>query len=386
MSRFAIETELITRRAQPEDALKIISLYHEIYEGTYPDPTMSDISALEATLASKDYCWMVAAYGQKIVGSVVYQVDALNRLAKVYGAVIAPGFRGLNLTESLMNCGHDLLNKSINPVDVIYATTRTVTPAPQKLTANLGYRKLGIFPNVHQTDDYETHCLAGLFSKTAFELRFKDFKLHPKICNLFEIARRECELPALEIAETPPHAPALSERIDLETIEAANFVKHRFHRERPTTKNHHWFFPFHEPNLLLTTPDHSVEVFAYYSSADRHCVIIAISDVENIGYVDILANACRILRRKGARYIEFIMRADETNNIETAIQSQFLPCAYFPALQLSEGMRFDYVIFSRSFEILNFANLKLEGVNRQYLVQYYKSWKEISLDPIQLQD
>jgi hypothetical protein len=162
-------------------------------------------------------------------------------------------------------------------------------------------------------------------------------------------------------------------------------VRHRFFDEKPTVQEHHWFFPFHEPNLLLTTPDQKVEVFAFYSEIDKHCVLIGIRDVDGLGYSNILDAACRTLKGLGARYIEFIIRADETAKIETAIQAQFVPCAYFPAMQLAaSGTRFDYAVFSRSFEILDFHNLKLEGRNCQYLIQYYNNWKEISLDPILL--
>src|SRR5262249_20849941 len=109
-------------------------------------------------------------------------------------------------------------------------------------------------------------------------------------------------------------------------------------------------------------------------------------DTGRRGYSNIFQSACRSLRGLGARYIEFIIRADELRKIETALRAQFLPCAYFPALQLgADGARYDYVVFSRSFEILDFRNVRLEGVNHDYLMQYFDSWKEISLDPVLLQ-
>lgn len=377
----------VLRQAHLGDAPSIIQLYHEVYQGTYADPLMCEMSLLQKALVSAEYTWIVADLDGQTVGSVVYRVDAANRLAKVFGAVIRPQFRGNNLTEQLMNFGRELLLRLEHPIEVVYATTRTVQPAPQKLTANLGYRKLGIFPNVHKTDDYETHCLTALFSREALSKRNQGFKLHPKMARLFEITRAECELPPLELAGPVPLAEAQDQpraTVVLEAIEAPSFVSHRFQRVRPRGEEHHWFFPFHEPNILLTTADQSVEIFAFVSYRDMHCVIIGIRDVNQVGYVNILSQACKSLRELGARYIEFIMRADETDKIETAINSHFLPCAYFPAMKLEHDGRHDYVVFSRSFEVLNFRNLKLEGVNRQYLRQYYESWKENSLDPVLL--
>lgn len=379
------------RRASPEDALKIIQLYYETYGGTYPDLMMSDYATLKRVLETgrEEYCWMVAEASTpsqvgSIVGSVVYRIDVNNRLAKVYGAAVATAFRGCNLTEQLMTKGFEILRQGKTAVEIVYATTRTVAAAPQKLTANLGYRKLGIFPNVHKTEEYETHCLTAFFDPQVFSRRFTDFRLHPKIAPLFEVVRQECELPPLANADIH----ALENRTDskpweLEVIHAPLFVRHRFQDEKPMVQEHHWFFPFQEPNVLLTTPDQSIEVFAYYSEIDQHCVLIGIRDVNQVGYGPIFRSACKVLRRMGARYIEFIMRADETRKIEIALESEFIPCAYFPAMQLSAaGYRFDYVIFSRSFEILDFRDLKLDGVNRRFLAQYFSMWKESSLDPI----
>lgn len=391
------------RQATPDDALRIIQLYNEIYEGNYPDPLMSEFVLLKRSLAGDDLCWIIAEDETSVVGSVVYRVDAVNRLAKVFGAVVRPAYRGVNLTEGLMNHGLAVLKRRTNPVEVVYATTRTLLEAPQKLTANLGYRKLGIFPNVHKTEEYETHCLAALFDEGALRRRYTDFALHPKIARIFEIARHECGLPPLPMAEAKTTAPAGATRasnatsaattapkphtVDFETINAPKFVRHRFSDEKTMVQEHHWFFPFLDPNLLLTTPDQKIEVFAYFSEVDKHCALIGIRDVESVGYSTILASACKALHKLGARYIEFIMRADERQKIETALASQFIPCGYFPAMQLSaQGYRFDYVVFSRSYEILDFSNVRLAGVNSQYLIQYYENWKELSLDPILLRN
>ncbi|MBI3543773.1 MAG: GNAT family N-acetyltransferase, partial [Deltaproteobacteria bacterium] len=162
-----IETAPAVRVATPDDALRIINLYHEIYEGTYPDARMTDFAKLRRVLASDDYVWIVADDGRAIVGSIVYRVDPVNLLAKVFGGAVLPAYRGHKLTEKLMVYGTDRLKRLHRPVEVVYATTRTVLEAPQKLTSNLGYRKLGIFPNVHKTAEYETHALTALFSATA---------------------------------------------------------------------------------------------------------------------------------------------------------------------------------------------------------------------------
>jgi hypothetical protein len=350
---------------------------------------MGNAAELEEALARDEYHWIVAESAGEIVGSVVYRYDRVNALAKVFGAVVEPRFRGANLTEAMMKYGYDSLLSEIPPIEVVYATTRTVSPAPQKLTANLGYKKLGIFPNVHKTEGYETHCLTALFTQSAFESRFTDFSLHPSVAPLYEIARGECGLSPLPVASQEkmrqirsaadlPHPTNIS----LEFIQAPAFVRHRFLEEKRILGGHHWFYPFHEPNLLLTSADQSIEVFCFFSPIDKHCILIGIRDTQGEGTFRILDAASKLLHDLGARYIEFIIRADEIEKIEMAIEAEFIPCAYFPSMHRNGEIRHDFVAFSRSFEILNFRNLKLEGVNRQYLVQYFNIWKEQSFLPL----
>lgn len=368
----------IIRKAVPGDEARISGLYQEIYRGTYPDPLMTKVSVLAEALRKDEYLWVVADTGDAIVGSVVYRIDNENLLAKVFGAVVLPEFRGSNLTQRLMTFGVEQMS-----AEIIYATTRTVTPVPQKLTASLGYKKLGIFPNVHKTEDYETHALTALVLPAALARRHADFELHARIAPLFDLVQAECQLPDLPILADPPNvSPAnRAEAPQFEMISATRFVQHHFRQEKAEVARHRWFFPFQEPNILLTTPDQSVEVYAFLSETDKHCVIMGIRRPEHggPGFETILDAACRFLRDQAARYLEFIVRADEAATIEAALACDFIPCAYFPALMLQGERRYDFVVFSRSFEILDFKNIKLEGLNRQYLELYYDHWRGVAL-------
>jgi hypothetical protein len=113
--------------------------------------------------------------------------------------------------------------------------------------------------------------------------------------------------------------------------------------------------------------------------------LIGIRDEHDLGYATVLARAVKILKDKlSARYVEFIIRAHELAKIEVALDLYFIPSAYFPAFKPSGGQRYDYVVFSRSFEMLDFRNIELEGVNQQYLLLYFRNWKELSLNRLLL--
>ena len=105
----------------------------------------------------------------------------------------------------------------------------------------------------------------------------------------------------------------------------------------------------------------------------------------NMDYSELFLIANRLLRNAGARYIEVIVRADRPKILESILKAKFIPCGFFPAFQLLGDKRYDFVVFSRSFEIFDFQNVKLKGMNQVYLEEYFKAWKRMSLNPKLLQ-
>ncbi len=373
------------RFATSADSVNIAAIYTEVYGGKYPNPLMRNPEALAAYIARPDIVWVIAVLGQRVVGSVIYEIEDSSRLGRVYGGVVVPEYRGAGLMERAMVLGYEALARGAGGsgrVDVVYATTRTSTPAPQIITQHLGYKTLGIFPNVHRTDVYETHCLAAQISPAALGQRFTGFRLHPRIQRLFGIVRQSCGLEPL--ASATPEDLALddfSASAPLELIAAEKFVLQRFRqlKEQGVLQSH--FFPFHPPNVLITSPCQSVEVFGYLSGADQYCTVVAVKKPREYNLTWLIEACLPLVRPLGVRYIEVLVRADKPKAIERVLRGRFVPCAYFPAFQLREGRRYDFVAFSRTFEILDFRHLKLAGQNVLFLQEYLRNVEEQYLTP-----
>jgi hypothetical protein len=101
----------------------------------------------------------------------------------------------------------------------------------------------------------------------------------------------------------------------------------------------------------------------------------------NQDFSQLFLQSNRLLRDAGARYIEVIVRADRPKILESILKAKFIPCGFFPAFQMIGDKRYDFVVFSRSFEIFDFQNVKLKGLNQVYLEEYFKAWKRMSLNP-----
>ncbi len=368
--------------ATENDIFQISQLYFDVYQGTYPDPLMKDFNLIRNFIKSEMGFWFIARDVDGTVrGSVLAAYDQENLIAKAFGAVVRVEHRGQGLMEDLLSFGIQYLREKTPGVDVIYSTTRTVNEAAQTLTEKLGFKKLGIFPNAHRTNEYETHCLAAIIYPSALEKRNTNYKIHHEMASLYSIVSEEVPLPPLEsiIPELP--TKVLISPPELEVVKSPKFVSYRYSYLKQEKKLEFEFFPFHQPNLVIISPDQSVELFCHLSAVDGYCVVVGGKMPGTMNFTELFLEANKLLRDAGARYIEVIVRADRPKIVESIARAKFIPCGFFPALQLIGNKRHDFLVFSRSFEIFDFQNVKLKGLNQVYLEEYYKAWKRMSLNP-----
>lgn len=370
--------------AQISDMFQISQLYFDIYQGLYPDPLMKDFNLMREFIGSDSGYWFITKDDQDvIVASVLASYDNENLIAKAYGAVVRHELRGRGIMEELLSYGINYLREN-NGIDVIYSTTRTVNEAAQTLTEKLGFKKLGIFPNAHKTNEYETHCLAAIIYPSALEKRHSDYKIHHEVFSLYHVVQRELGINPLE--EIVPERPGkfLESPGILEVINSPKFVSYRYETLKAEKRLEFEFFPFHVPNLVVISPDQKIELFCHLST-DGYCVIVGGKMPGNLDFTQLFLTANKLLRDSGARYIEVIVRADRPKILESILKAKFIPCGFFPAFQLIGDKRYDFLVLSRSFEIFDFQNVKLKGMNQVYLEEYFRSWKKMSLNPKLLQ-
>ena len=359
-----------------------MQLYEDAYQGTYSDPTMNHFPLLKTFLETPGNFWFVGEVDSMLMASVLIRYDEKNLLAKAYGAVVKPEFRKGGVMETLLSSAMEFVKKNTAGVDVLYATTRTVHEAAQALTERLGFKKLGIFPNSHKTTDFETHCLTAVYYGDALKKRHTGYKVHHELKGFAELVSQE--IPSLEKFEyIEPEAPSRTfiPAPTLEIIESSHFVRYRYEKLKKNGELQFTFFPFHEPNALLLSPDQSVEIFCFHSRTDGYSVITGGKVPDNMNYMELFNSVANLLRAHEARYVETLIRTDKPKVIESILRAKFIPSAFFPAFQLHEGVRYDYVVMSKTFELFDFQNIHLKGLNQKYLREYFNLWKKTSLNP-----
>lgn len=370
------------RLATEGDIFQISQLYFDVYQGTYPDPLMKDFSLIKEFINSDGGFWFIAIdYKKSVIASVLCRYDQDNFIAKAFGAVVRTESRAQGLMEKLLGFGIDFLTHKTIGVEVIYSTTRTVNEAAQTLTEKLGFKKIGIFPNAHRTNEYETHCLTAIITPQALAKRYKDYKLHHRLESLYKVVDSEVGLGELETVIPDQPTKVLEIPQDLEVLQSPKFVAYRYASLKDDKKLEFEFFPFHQPNLMLISPDQSIELFCHLSPVDGYCVIIGGKMPGNLNFTELFLTANKHLRDAGARYIEVIVRADRPKIVESIMKAKFIPCGFFPAFQQVNDKRYDFLVLSRSFEVFDFQNVKLKGLNQVYLEEYFKAWKSMALNP-----
>ena len=164
---------LVIDRAAQEDRAELLSLYFSIYGKSYPIPLGTDRAVMTRIISSDDHLWLVTRDTETnmIVGSVVFEIDWPNKIGKVEGVVVHPRYRRKDTAYNMISQGTNNFISADGQLNSIYTTTRTVSVGPQLIFLKDGFLPLGIFPNAHKVQQYETLTLLAKFKPGVLERR-----------------------------------------------------------------------------------------------------------------------------------------------------------------------------------------------------------------------
>ncbi|MEV7025988.1 GNAT family N-acetyltransferase [Kitasatospora sp. NPDC093558] len=366
--------EFIPARLDDVDAL--LTLYRQVYGRSYALPLGTDPEVMAREITAPDTTWLVAREpgGDRLLGSILGTVDPAARIGKLQGLVIHPDARGLGAANLAVQQLANQLLTGDHPVDSVYATARTDTTAPQRICLKSGFRALGVLPNLRKAAWHETMVLLAKHRAGVLEQRLPVHKVPSALDGL---VRALADLPGPaqrpELVDEPlprPRKGASAVR-ELEFIDAPAFVSRRFGGLGEC------FYPFHEPNVMLSAADGAYEVYAHLSPADGYCTLIGIELAEIGEELDTITDR---LAAHGARYIEALVPLDSYHSLRRLLGHGFLPVAAYPAMRReAEGLR-DYVVLARILQPLDFRGLAIDAAFQPFTEQYIELWKQQHLD------
>lgn len=386
LGTMSLPPTLVLDRASPDDIEELLKLYFTVYGSKYPLSFGTDPKVMRETILSQNHIWLVSRNqtNREISGSCVFALDRFNKIAKGEGLVVHPRYRNRHLSSEIVMSGVDTLLNGSEPINSIYVTTRTLSIGPQLIFLHNGFLPLGIFPNSHRLDEYETLTLFAKYRPGVLSRRETPPAIPEKMKRIMEISESIVNIkraPAAIVPSKKLPAPSSIRELHFETIFAPSYVKKRFLEKFPDPYDR--FYPFHTPNLLLASTNGEVEVYAYLNSADEYCTIVSTSKP-----IYWLGSRMRLvieaIRAAGATYIEILMGVEHTTSLETLLDMQFLPSAIYPAMQEREGKLYDFVLMSRTMEPLNFRGMAIASPFKPYVDQYLDLWKKMHLDTLEV--
>lgn len=370
--------DIVIRLARTADMRRIQMLYAEVYGGSYSIPIVTDKEKMRRAIEDNEYYWLVAECEGRVIGSLVYALDLFYRNSKAFGAVVSQEFRKHDLAFTMMKLVLDDITQTKDLVDIVYATTRTANYAPQKLTESLGFIKLGIFPNSNRLQYNETHCLTAYLTEKGMQRRLQTPVIIPEIAPFYEIVRKQVKLEEARVQDMKGEYSDHKTKIPLltfESITAPEFIKNRWKKTKSNSFFEHIFMPFHEPNLILITPDQGTEVYLTFNQKDKYSVVVGGVTNEK-SFAVVLESIAQKVNQMDMAYVEVIIDAYSPAIQRDALDARFIPTAYFPCAKRMEDKRYDCVVFSRTFDILDFRNVKIISLYRNFLKEYLKLWRE----------
>lgn len=373
-------------RAKIEDVDALMELYFSVYGNRYPIIYGSDPEAASKLILSKKDYWYIIRdpNNHKPVASLIIHIDPGVQIGEVIALAVHPSFQKKGLGNKILEFGCDELFSSPNCPSSIYATTRTNSIGPQRLFLKNGFLPMGIFPNSHYINDFETLTFFVRYRADVLARR-KQIEFVPTyLKDFYSILEKSLPIkgPFVFLPKTVRSNKITKSKNEFESISAPEFVAKRF---AETFQNpYDRYYPFHRPNFLMVSKTSPLEIYMHLNPKDRYCAILAAS-APLFTIEQQLAGLFAELRWKDISYLECLIRCDALASLETMIDLHFIPSAIYPAMLPNEnGEMMDFVLLSRSFEPLNFEGIFLDEAFKPYLDQYIELWEKQAIEGLEV--
>lgn len=370
-------------KANLDDINELIGLYLTIYGRDYPLDIGTNKDVMTKHIAGNDSTlWLVMrdTNNGTIAASCIFELDLDYKIGKITGMTVNKSYRGQGIAKKILAAGIDEVLHVGKRVHSLYATSRTIEVSSQKMLIANGLRPLGIFPNARKIKHYETLTLMGIYADGVLANRAPVEKVPSQMIPLYEALGE-----VFEDEENPSigqACPLIHENLDaadedFEYIDAPMFVEKRFNETFRGDKES-IFYPFHTPNLIISSKQSDVEIFASFSKKDHYCVLITANNpIRDLG--DQFRQLMFSMKEKGIYYVETLMRADHYDVICFLLQNRFLPSALYPAMREENGKMHDYVLLTRTMVPLDFSETHIDDCFLPFVDQYVEQWIAMNL-------
>jgi RimJ/RimL family protein N-acetyltransferase len=381
-------------RARKIDIPDLLGLYHSAYGDSYPLKLGTDSEYMKQALSNtRDYFWPVikAMPEEKVVASVIFELDRDEAIGKVTGVVVSKEVRKYGLAKELIRFGMKEVFKKYD-IRSLYATARTISLSSQRMLLSSGFKALGIFPNARKIKTYETLALLVAYKdESILDERAEPKKLPINLAEIYAEASNNLRRNLYKAKYTSCDEYFNKEEVsiqddDFSTVDefeyvfAPKFTVRRFNEylESGNITREKSYFPFYKPNMIVASSN-GMEIFANFSKKDHYCVLIgANKPIQDMGPA--FKRMIFSIKDLGVYYIELIVQADHIKELCFLIENKFLPSAIYPAMIKVDGKYRDFIVLARTMVPLDFSDTSVDHAFKGYIDQYVKVWAHANLE------
>ncbi len=369
--------------AEEKDMEELRNLYYQVYGGKYTLPEVADSDKMKWAIKDSNYLWLIIRRLDEMVGAVLFVTDRHHRLGKSLAGVVQPEHRGNKIMKWAIGHGLDYILHREKLVDAVYGVVRTFVPQSfHDDLEDLGFVDVGVFPNVRKVSSFETHGLKVLIRPEALSARRQSPRLIPQSGDIYDIVRERLNLEPAEKISYHYHTPKNFIKYDL-SVEKSPDIEWEYYKKRDSGELLMSFYPFHYPQIRLSTPDGGTQAYIHFEERDGHGDLMGLHTDQPENLTSILEAVSEVAVGMGIRYLEVLINAFDENMQMRAYEADFCPCAYFPAMEARDGQRVDFVVMCRNFVPLDFRKIRLTDKTRQFVRAYYKNrsaklWEDLN--------
>lgn len=345
-------------KASASDVSGLMELYQAVYGDAYPVVYGRDPEAAFKLISSPSDYWYVIRdpLTQKPIASAIANIDEDVQLGQVIAVAVHPNFAGQGLASRLLHqlC-QDVFSSPRAPRS-LFATTRTLSQAPQKLFLKNNFLPMGVLPNSHRIHGFES---------LTFFVRHKE--------NLTRSVQQNSPMMKLFELQIVKHKEFTDpvQACELEAIENPKYVSEKFHLAFKNPYDR--YYPFHKPNMIVTSISKGSEIFLNINHQDRYSALIAGTRPWDQMKSELAGLFC-VLERAELSYVECLIDLKNKQALTTMMDFGFIPCAIYPSMMPNFNNQLsDYVILSKTFEKVDLSRAKIDQSFRPYLDHYLEN-------------
>ncbi|MFX1315408.1 MAG: GNAT family N-acetyltransferase [Promethearchaeota archaeon] len=139
----------ILRLARPEDAVDIVEIYKELYDGTYPYKEMEDVDEVEKMIRDPSVQWIIFQDpSYNIAGCITFVIDFKKKRGYIRGFMLKKKYQGyIDITKAMIGSMIGMCHKYKNTIFIWYVENRTAHAKSQYSMRVCGISPIGFYPN-----------------------------------------------------------------------------------------------------------------------------------------------------------------------------------------------------------------------------------------------